>query len=171
MKRSPGAVLPVISLLVAILAMGIGAFALVQASRIRAGLLETITQARSTLSSLENRTLEIPVRIQQTFPVRADVPIREEFVVPIRTTLPVSTEVAVPLRLPLLGERQIVLPIQAEVPISVEVRIPISRTVNIETSLSVDLEVPVRIETDRLGLKELLWELDTRLGEVEQRLR
>lgn len=171
MRRAVGILFNLLALAVALAALAIGGLAYWKATQIRLGLLESVVQTRSVLASLENRTVEIPIQIQKTFPVQAAIPVREEFVVPIRTVLPISTEVEVPVQFPLLGERRIGIPIEASVPISVEVIIPVSRTLAVETSLSVDLEVPVRVDTTRLGLEDLLRDLDARLAEVERRLR
>ncbi|MCS7282887.1 MAG: hypothetical protein RMK65_04745 [Anaerolineae bacterium] len=171
MRRAVGIALNLLALMVALAALAVGGIAYWKATQIQLGLLEAVVQARSALSGLEDRTVEIPIRIQKTFPVQAAIPVREEFVVPIRTVLPVSTEVEVPVQFPLLGERRIAIPIEASVPISVEVIIPISRTLAVETSLSVDLEVPVRVDTARLGVEGLLRDLDARLADIEGRLR
>lgn len=169
--RRFGVLLNVLSLVLALAALAVGGLAYWKATQIRLGLLEAVVQARGALSSLQGQTVEVPIRIQKTFPVQAAIPVREEFVVPVRTVLPVSTEVEVPVQFPLLGERRLAVPIEASVPISVEVIIPISRTLAVETALTVDLEVPVQVDVGRLGIEGLLRDLDARLAEVEGHLR
>ena len=171
MRRAAGPLLSALSLLISLAALALGGLAYYKASLLRRGMLEAVTQARAALTTLPGQTVEVPIRIQKTFPISAQIPIREEFEVPIHTTLPISTEVAIPLNIPLLGERQISVPIRADVPIHVEVVIPISRTLSVETALAVDLEVPVQIDLEALGIEGLLEGLDARLAEVERQLR
>lgn len=171
MKRIFGPVVITISLILSLAALAIGGFAYLTARQLRLGLLETVVQARVVLSDLPNQKVEVPIHIQETFPIRASIPIQEEFVVPVQTVLPISTEVEVPFRVPLLGEQRIHVPIEANVPISVEVIIPISRTVNIETSLPVDIEIPVKIDMGQIGIRGVLENLDLHLAEVERQLR
>jgi len=157
-------------LLISLAALALGGLAYYQASLLRRGTLEAVTQTRAALATFPGQTVEVPI-IQETFPISAQIPIREKFEVPIHTTLPISTDVEVPLNIPLLGERRISIPIRANVPIHVEVVIPISRTLSVETSLAVNLQVPVRIDLEELGIEGLLERLDARLAEVERQLR
>lgn len=171
MKRILGPAMIVLSLILSVAALAIGGAAYLTARQLRLGLLEAVVQARAAVSDLPTQSVEVPIHIQETFPISAQVPIREEFTVPIQTVLPIATEVEVPLNLPLLGERQIRVPIKADVPIRVEVTIPISRTVALETALTVDTEIPVQIDLEGMGITEILGQLDARLAEVEDRLR
>ncbi|MBO9371179.1 MAG: hypothetical protein J7575_08850 [Chloroflexi bacterium] len=171
MRRAAGPLLSALSLLISLAALALGGLAYYQASLLRRGTLEAVTQTRAALATFPGQTVEVPIRIQETFPISAQIPIREKFEVPIHTTLPISTDVEVPLNIPLLGERRISIPIRANVPIHVEVVIPISRTLSVETSLAVNLQVPVRIDLEELGIEGLLERLDARLAEVERQLR
>jgi len=171
MRRVVGPLLTILSLFISLAALAVGGLAYYQASLLRRGILEAVTQTRAALATLPGQMVEVPIRIQETFPISAQIPIREEFEVPIHTTLPISTEVEIPLNIPLLGERQVSVPIRADVPIHVEVVIPISRTVSVETSLAVNLQVPVRVDLEELGIEGLLEGLDARLAEVERQLR
>ncbi len=171
MKRILVPAIIVLNLLLSLAALAVGGIAYLTARQLRLGLLETVVQTRTVVSDIPTQGVEVPIRIRDTFPVKAQIPIREEFDVPINTVLPISTEVEVPINIPLLGERRIAVPIQADVPINIEVIIPISRTVTIETSLAVDLEVPVRIDLERMGIEGILNTLDARLAEVERQLR
>lgn len=171
MKRVAGPLLVALSLLISLAALAVGGIAYYKATLLRRGMLEAVVQTRAALASLPGQTVEVPIRIQETFPISAQIPIREEFAVPIHTVLPISTDVEVPLNIPVLGERRITIPIQADVPIHVEVVVPISKTVDLKTSLAVDLRVPVRIDLDALGIEGLVEGVDARLAEVEQQLR
>lgn len=171
MKRVAGPLLVALSLLISLAALAVGGIAYYKAILLRRGMLEAVVQTRAALASLPGQTVEVPIRIQETFPISAQIPIREEFAVPIHTVLPISTDVEVPLNIPVLGERRITIPIQADVPIHVEVVVPISKTVDLETSLAVDLRVPVRIDLDALGIEGLVEGVDARLAEVERQLR
>lgn len=171
MRGIPGPAMIALNLLLSIAALAVGGTAYLTARQLRQGLLEAVVQVRAAVSSVSTQTLEIPIRIQETFPIQARIPIQEEVAVPIQTVLPISTEVKVPINVPLLGERWITIPIQANVPIDLEIIIPISRTVDIETSLAVDTEVPVGVDLMRIGLEGMLRELDARLEEVERHLR
>jgi hypothetical protein len=171
MKRMAGPLLVVLSLLISLAALVIGSIAYYKAVLLQRGMLEAITHTRAALASFPSQMVEVPLHIQETFPISAQIPIREEFAVPIHTVLPISTNVEVPLNIPLLGERRISIPIQADVPIHVEVVVPISKTVEMETSLAVNLLVPVRIDLGTLGLEGLIEGVDARLAEVERQLR
>ncbi len=171
MRRTIGPLLVALSLLLSLAALAVGGIAYYKATLLRRGMLEAVVQTRAALASLPGQTVEIPIHIQETFPISAQIPIREEFAVPIHTVLPISTDVEVPLNIPVLGERRITIPIQADVPIHVEVVIPVSKTVELETSLAVDLRVPVRIDLDTLGVEGLVERIDARLAEVERQLR
>ncbi len=140
MRRIAGPLLVALSLLISLVALAIGGIAYYRATLLQRGMLEAVAQTRAALASLPGQTVEVPIHIQQTFPVSAQIPLREEFAVPIHTVLPISTDVEVPLNIPLLGERRISIPIRADVPIHVEVVIPVSKTVSLETSLAVNLE-------------------------------
>ncbi|MCX7854944.1 MAG: hypothetical protein N2556_03035 [Anaerolineae bacterium] len=171
MRRVAGPLLIALSLLISLAALAVGGIAYYRATLLQRGMLEAIVQTRAALASLPGQTVEVPIHIQETFPVSAQIPIREEFAVPIHTVLPISTNVEVPLNIPVLGERRITIPIQADVPIHVEVVIPISKTVDLETSLAVNLRVPVQIDLDALGIEGLVEGIDARLAEVERQLR
>ncbi len=171
MKRILGPAAIILSLILSVAALVVGGTAYLTARQLRLGLLETVVQTRAVVATIPAQAVEVPIHIQDTFPVQAQIPIREEFDIPIQTVLPISTEVEIPIQVPLLGERRVTVPIRADVPINVEVIVPISRTVTIETSLAVDLEVPVRIDLERMGIKGILEGLDARLAEVEKRLR
>lgn len=171
MKRIAGPGMVALSLLLSLTALAVGGLAYYRAFLLQRGIREVVTQTRAVLATLPGQRVEIPIHIQDTFPIRAQIPIREEFEVPIRTVLPISTEVKVPLNIPLLGERQISVPIRADVPIHVEVVIPISRTLTVDTSLAVNLQVPVQVDLEKLGAEGLLEELDARLAEMERQLR
>ncbi len=171
MRRVVGPLLVILSLLISLAALAIGGIAYYRATLLQRGMLEAVTQTRAALASLPGQTVEVPIHIQETFPISAQIPIREEFAVPIHTVLPISTDVEVPLNIPVLGERRISVPIQADVPIHVEVVIPISKTVDLETSLAVNLQVPVRIDLGALGIEGLVEKVDARLAEVERQLR
>ncbi|MFN3762656.1 MAG: hypothetical protein ACK4WK_05565 [Anaerolineae bacterium] len=171
MRRTIGPLMVALSLLLSLAALAVGGIAYYKATLLRRGMLEVVVQTRAALASLPGQTVEVPIHIQETFPISAQIPIREEFAVPIHTVLPISTDVEVPLNIPVLGERRISIPIQADVPIHVEVVIPVSKTVGLETSLAVDLRVPVRIDLDTLGVEGLVEGIDARLAEVERQLR
>lgn len=171
MRRVAGPLLLALSLLISLTALTVGGIAYYRVTLLQRGLLEAVTQTRAALASLPGQTVEVPIHIQETFPVSAQIPIREEFAVPIHAVLPISTNVEVPLNIPVLGERRISIPIQANVPIHVEVVVPISKTVSLETSLAVNLRVPVRIDLDTLGIEGLVEEVDARLAEIERQLR
>ncbi|MGB9777041.1 MAG: hypothetical protein ACPLYD_11765 [Anaerolineae bacterium] len=171
MRRVAGPLLVALSLLISLVALAIGGIAYSRVTLLQRGLLEAVAQTRAALASLPGQTVEVPIHIQQTFPVSAQIPLREEFTVPIHTVLPISTDVEVPLNIPLLGERRISIPIRADVPIHVEVVIPVSKTVNLETALAVNLEVPVQIDLRALGIEGLVEGVDARLAEVERQLR
>lgn len=171
MRRVVGPLLIALSLLISLAALAIGGIAYYRATLLQRSVLEAVTQTRAALASLPGRTVEVPIHIQETFPISAQIPIREEFAVPIHTVLPISTDVEVPLNIPVLGERRISVPIQADVPIHVEVVIPVSKTVDLETSLAVNLQVPVQIDLGALGVEELVEKVDARLAEVERQLR
>lgn len=171
MRRAEGLLLATLSLLISLIALAVGGIAYYQATLLRQGVREAVTQTRAALATLPAQTLTVPVRIQDTFPISAQIPIQEKFEVPIHTVLPVSTDVTVPLNIPLLGERHISVPIRARIPVHVEIVVPISRTLAVETSLPVDIEIPVRIDLGTIGIEELVNELDARLAEVERHLR
>ncbi len=171
MRRVVGPLLVALSLLISLAALAVGGTAYYKATRLQRGMLEAVTQTRAALASLPGQTVEVPIHIQETFPISAQIPIREKFAVPIHTVLPISTDVEVPLNIPLLGERRISVPIKADVPIHIEVVVPISRTLAVETSLPVDIRVLVQIDLETLGIEGLVKGVDVRLAEVERQLR
>lgn len=171
MRRVVGPLWIALNLLISLAALTIGGLAYSKATLLQRGMLEAVIQTRASLASLPGQTLEVPIRIRETFPISAQIPIKEEFTVPIHTVLPIATDVEVPLNIPVLGERRISIPIRADVPIHVEVVIPISKTVGLETSLAVNLQAPVQIDLEGLGIEGLVEEIDARLAEVERQLR
>lgn len=171
MKRFVGPVALVLALLLAMASLIVNGVVMYGLLRVRRAGLAAVTEARTALSGLSDRTIETTIPFHHTFPVRARVPLEQEFLVPIQMTIPISTVVWVPLEIPLLGTYQVAVPVEAQVPVDLQVVIPISQTVEVETSVVMDTEVPVQVEVGRLGLEDLLEHADTALAEMEQGLR
>jgi len=160
-----------LAFVLAVLSLSLNAFLLYSLLQARQAGLEAVAEARAALATLNDRTIEAQVPIHHAVPVQATLPVRQDFAIPVQTTLPISTVVTVPLDLPLVGRYEIAVPVQAEIPLDLEVVVPVSQTVSLETTVQLDTEVPVRIEVQRLGLEDLLGQLDAALAQVEQALR
>lgn len=161
-------VLAIIFSTISLLVNGALLYGLLQA---RQAGLEAVAAARVALSGLNDRTIEASVPLHHALPIEATVPVRQDLIVPIHTTLPLSTTVSVPVNLPIVGEYRLTVPVQAEVPVDLEVVVPLSQTVQVETVVQVDTEVPVRVEMRRLGIDDLIAQIDEALATMEQKLQ
>ena len=170
MNRLLAALGVTLALTFSLVALLISAGLLLGLLQVRDASLDAVVQARTALHGLNDRVIETTVPLHHTFPIEAELPLRQDFVVPIRTTLAVSTVVTVAVDLPLVGTYPVALPVQANIPVDLEVIIPVSQTVPIETAVRLDAEVPIQVEVRRLGLEDLLGELDASLDRVEQAL-
>ncbi len=170
MKRYIGPAAIVLAVVLAIVSLVVSGMTLYTLLRVRSSALNAVAEARQALTTLDEQTIETTIPLQQTFPIHAAVPLQEEFLVPIHTTIPISTVVQVPVQIPLFGTYEINVPVETDVPINLEVVIPISRTVPIDTQVVVDTVIPVRLELARLGLDDLLQQVDEMLEGVAQGL-
>jgi len=170
-KRFIGPIASILALILAAAALVVGGFALYGLLQARRVGLAAVTEARTSLAGLSDYTIDTTIPFHHSIPIDAEVPLRQDFVVPIQTTIPISTVARVPISIPLLGTYDLSVPVEAEVPVDLQVVIPVSQTVPVRTVVLLDTEVPVQVEIGRLGLDDLLEQLDGVLAQVEQGLQ
>lgn len=132
--------------------------------------LNTVSDARAVVTSINDATISYTVEVDQEIPVAASVPFYETVSVPINTVLPVETTVMVPINLGVISY-SLEVPISTIIPVDLEVTVPISQTVDVITTVPLDLDVPIEIPLADTPLVDYVEELDAALARLEARLK
>ncbi len=115
--------------------------------------VEGISEMLKAVETVQIENVDVPISIDETFPISLTVPFSDTFEVPIKTTIPISTSIkvnetiVVPINdvVSLNRNAQIVISVLGQsIPVDVPIRADIP--LNMQTNVPIDLEVPVDLE-------------------------
>jgi hypothetical protein len=120
-----------------------------------------LTQAIQDLDDLQTTNVEVPIKLDETVPVRTNVPLAQTFQVPISTTIPIDQDVrtTVAVDIPGLGVKvpvDVTVPIKMQIPVVLNVPVVLDSNVPISMTVPVSLDAPVRIDMQQTGLSRYL---------------
>ncbi|MEM9776408.1 MAG: hypothetical protein AAF902_17660 [Chloroflexota bacterium] len=128
---------------------------------------DQLSAAADTVEANQISNFDIPVKVDETIPVKFTVEYKDEFNVPVDTTIPVSTsldfkdtivfpineviavDTSVAIKIPILNQTiPIEIPIKTDIPVNLNIEVPIDYTIPVETEILVDLDLKVPVETE-----------------------
>lgn len=164
-KKRRSLAVPILTVLV-LFSLGLNFFILWQLYRAKVLVDQGVEQAMQTVQSLTTQTFEVPVHVEQDFPINVTVPFRYQDSIPINTEIPIDVEISVPFNI--MGQTiNLRFPVQTTVPVNLDVPVDIQMNVPISTVIPLELDLVAAVPLSQTILPQYVQQFEAMMAEIQ----